>query len=112
MYPVFLRLDGRRVLVVGAGPVAARRVEGLLAAGARVTVVAPDAVAELRDRVEVSWQQRGFDPGDLVGVWLVQACAPTHVNAEVVRAAETAGVWCVDAAAAGASPAVATAGVP
>ncbi len=105
MYPVFLRLDGRRVLVVGAGPVAARRVEGLLAAGARVTVVAPDAVAELRDRADVGWQQREFEAGDLVGVWLVQACAPTHVNAEVVRAADAAGVWCVDAAAADASPA-------
>ena len=48
-YPVVLRLSGRRVLVVGGGTVAARKVEGLLAAGAVVTVVAPTVVPELRD---------------------------------------------------------------
>ena len=48
-YPVVLRLSGKRVLVVGGGAVAARKVEGLLAAGAAVTVVAPAVVAELRD---------------------------------------------------------------
>ena len=47
-YPVVLRLSGKRVLVVGGGAVAAQ-VEGLLAAGAAVTVVAPALVVELRD---------------------------------------------------------------
>jgi siroheme synthase (precorrin-2 oxidase/ferrochelatase) len=41
MYPVFLKLDGRPVLVVGGGAVAAAKLEGLLAEGAKITVVAP-----------------------------------------------------------------------
>lgn len=93
VYPVFLRLAGRRVLVVGAGPVAARRVRGLLAEGADVTVVSPESVEGFPCAV----QQRTFDATDLQGVWLVQACATPEVNAEVAAAAQEAGVWCVDA---------------
>ena len=47
VFPVFLKLEGRRVLVVGAGPVAAGKVRPLVDAGARVTVVAPDVVDEI-----------------------------------------------------------------
>lgn len=94
MYPIFVRLTGRRVLVVGAGAVAARRVRGLLAQGARVTVVAPDVAPGFPCEVE----QRGFVPADVDGAWLVQACATAEVNQQVVTAAEQRGVWCVDAA--------------
>ncbi len=93
MYPVFLRLTGRRVLVVGAGAVAARRVRGLLAEGAQVTVIAP----EVADGFPCHVQQREFQPTDLQGAWLVQACATPAVNEQVARAAETAGVWCINA---------------
>lgn len=103
VYPVFLRLTGRRVLVVGAGPVAARRIDGLLAEGAQVVVVAPQGVAPMPAAVE--WRQRAFRPEDLDGVWLVQACATPEVNATVAEAAEQRGVWCVDAADAEASAA-------
>ena len=47
LYPAFLRLSGRRVLVVGGGPVAAGKIAGLLAAGAVVDVVAPDVRPEI-----------------------------------------------------------------
>lgn len=94
VYPVFLRLTGRRVLVVGAGAVAARRVARLLAEGAQVRVVALDVAADFPCPVE----QREFDPADVDGAWLVQACATPEVNAQVVAAAAERGVWCVDAA--------------
>ncbi|MEI2642785.1 MAG: uroporphyrinogen-III C-methyltransferase [Candidatus Nanopelagicales bacterium] len=91
MYPIFLRLTGRRVLVVGAGPVAARRVTGLLAEGADVTVVAPEVSEGFPSPVE----QRDFEPSDVDGVWLVQACATPEVNAVVAAAAARArGVVC------------------
>jgi uroporphyrin-III C-methyltransferase/precorrin-2 dehydrogenase/sirohydrochlorin ferrochelatase len=86
-YPAFLRLQGRSALVVGAGPVAAQKLQGLLDAGARVTVVAP-AIHPAFDRPEVERLQRGFTESDLAGRWLVVAAAPPEVNAAVARAAE------------------------
>jgi uroporphyrin-III C-methyltransferase/precorrin-2 dehydrogenase/sirohydrochlorin ferrochelatase len=93
VYPVFLRLTGRRVLVVGAGAVAARRVRGLLAEGANVTVVAPETSEDFPCEVVT----RQFRHEDLDGVWLVQACATESVNADVTAAAEQVGIWCVNA---------------
>jgi uroporphyrin-III C-methyltransferase/precorrin-2 dehydrogenase/sirohydrochlorin ferrochelatase len=87
MYPVFLKLDGRPVLVVGAGPVAAAKLEGLLAAGAKVTVVAPEIGPEF-ERVGVTRRRRAFEPHDLDGMWWVVAAAPPAVNQQVVAAAE------------------------
>ena len=87
MYPVFLKLDGRPVLVVGGGPVAAAKIEGLLAAGALVTVVAPEIRPEF-ERVGVTRRRRAFEPHDLDGMWWVVAAAPPEVNQQVVAAAE------------------------
>jgi uroporphyrin-III C-methyltransferase/precorrin-2 dehydrogenase/sirohydrochlorin ferrochelatase len=87
MYPVFLKLDGRPVLVVGGGRVAAAKLEGLLAAGARVTVVAPEIGPEF-ERVGVTRRRRAFEPHDLDGMWWVVAAAPPEVNQQVVTAAE------------------------
>jgi len=87
MYPVFLKLDGRPVLVVGGGLVAAGKLEGLLAAGAKVTVVAPEIRPEF-ERVGVSRRRRAFEPHDLDGMWWVVAAAPPEVNQQVVAAAE------------------------
>ena len=87
MYPVFLKLDGRSVLMVGGGAVAAGKLEGLLAAGAKVTVVAPDIRPEF-ERAGVMRRRRRFEPHDLDGMWWVVAAAPPEVNQEVVAAAE------------------------
>jgi uroporphyrin-III C-methyltransferase/precorrin-2 dehydrogenase/sirohydrochlorin ferrochelatase len=92
MYPAFLRLEGRRVVLVGGGKVAAGKLDGLVAAGARVTVVAPEIRPEL-ERPGVVLEQRPFEPRDLDGVWWVIAAAPPEVNRQVVAAAEARRVF-------------------
>ncbi len=96
-YPILLDVAGRRVVVVGAGRVGARRVGGLVEAGAEVHVVAPtvdDAVR--RDGVTV--HERAFDPDDLAGAWLVVACTDdAGVNAAVSDAAAARQIFCVRA---------------
>lgn len=87
LFPVFLKLAGRRVVVVGAGPVAASKIQGLLDAGADVTVVAPQIHADI-ERAPVTRVRRAFEPGDLAGAWLVVAAATPEVNREVARIAE------------------------
>lgn len=92
LYPVFLRLAGRRVVLVGGGRVAAQKLPALLAAGARVSVVAPEIRAELRaDGVEL--RERAFAPADLDGCWFVVAAAPGAINRQVAAAAEARGVF-------------------
>jgi siroheme synthase-like protein len=89
VFPIFLKLEGRRVVVVGAGPVAAGKLRALLNAGARITVVAPDVSREieaLADRLEIV--RRPFVETDLDGAWYVVAAAPPDVNRAVARAAE------------------------
>jgi siroheme synthase-like protein len=76
LYPLFLKLEGRAVLVVGGGPVAERKVASLLEAKAQVRVVAPEATPELHrlaGRGLLSWTPRAFDDADLDGAWLVVA---------------------------------------
>ena len=101
IYPTALRLLGRPVLVVGAGPVAARRTKGLLDAGARVTVVAPvacPALAELADAGLLNWEPRPYRPSDIDGVWFVQtATGDAAVDAQVAADAEAQRIWCVNA---------------
>ena len=87
MYPVFLKLTGRRVLLVGGGPVAAAKLTGLLADGAHVTVVAPEIRPELH-QPGVTIAKRAFVPADLDGAWYVVAAAPAEINKQVLEAAE------------------------
>jgi uroporphyrin-III C-methyltransferase/precorrin-2 dehydrogenase/sirohydrochlorin ferrochelatase len=87
LYPIFLRLEGRRVLLVGGGPVAVGKLVGLLAAGAEVTVVAPDVRPEM-ERPGVLIRRRRFEDADLDGVWLAVAAAPPVVNRAVLAAAD------------------------
>jgi len=94
VFPVFLKLEGRRVLVVGAGPVAAGKLRSLIDAGARVTVVAPDVVDEiaaLSGRIDIV--RRTFEDADLNGVWYVVAAAPPEVNRAVARGADARGLF-------------------
>lgn len=101
IYPTALRLLGRPVLVVGGGPVAARRAKGLLDAGAVVTVVAPDASPALQDMADaglLTWAARPYDPKDVDGVWFVQtATGDSAVDAQVSADAEAQRIWCVNA---------------
>lgn len=86
--PVFLGFEGRPAVVVGAGRVAAAKIPALLAAGADVTVVAPE-ISPLIDRSRVRVVERAFLPEDLDDAWFVTAAAPSHVNRAVNQAAET-----------------------
>jgi uroporphyrin-III C-methyltransferase/precorrin-2 dehydrogenase/sirohydrochlorin ferrochelatase len=92
LYPVFLKLEGRRVLLVGGGSVAAAKLDGLLAAGARVTVVAPEIGPALQ-RPGVVLERRPFEAGDVEGAWWVVAAAPADVNRQVQAAAEAGQVF-------------------
>jgi uroporphyrin-III C-methyltransferase/precorrin-2 dehydrogenase/sirohydrochlorin ferrochelatase len=92
MLPAFLNLVGRRVLVVGGGPVAAGKLDALLAAGAQVTVVAPEIRPEL-DRPGVALERRPFEDRDVDGAWWVVAAAPREVNRQVLAAAEARRVF-------------------
>ena len=98
LYPLYVDLSGRAVLVVGGGPVAARKVAGLLAGGARVTVVAPDICDELEalaGREEVTVERRPYAAEDVDGQWLVIAATRrADVNRAVFEQAERARVFC------------------
>jgi uroporphyrin-III C-methyltransferase/precorrin-2 dehydrogenase/sirohydrochlorin ferrochelatase len=87
MFPAFLDLTSRTVVVVGGGPVAASKIESLLLAGARVTVVAPEIRPEIA-RTDVALVRREFRDTDLDGAWWVVAAAPPAVNRQVNAAAE------------------------
>ena len=87
MFPAFLNLESRRVVVVGGGPVAASKLEALLAAGAEVTVVAPDVRPEI-ERLGVKIVRRPFEESDLDGAWWVVAAAPKDINRQVLAAAD------------------------
>lgn len=92
LHPAFLKLGGRRVLVVGGGAVAASKLRGLLDAGAAVTVVAPAWVAAVA-AADVTRVEREFRPSDLDGAWLAVAAATPAVNREVAQAAEARRVF-------------------
>ena len=99
-YPLTLDVTARRVLVVGGGPVAARRALALAAAGARVEVVAPVAVDDLTAAAEtgrLTWHQRPYAGSDLTSpgrAWLVHTATGTPADAEVAADAEAVGIWC------------------
>ncbi len=97
LFPLFLDLRNKPVLVVGAGSVAASKLQPLLAAGAVITVVAPLAVPEIAALAaagRLRWQRRRFRAFDLQGVWLVVAAtADRAVNAQVSRAATSRRVF-------------------
>jgi uroporphyrin-III C-methyltransferase/precorrin-2 dehydrogenase/sirohydrochlorin ferrochelatase len=87
LLPLFVKLAGKDVLVVGGGAMAEVRVGQLAEAGARVTVVAPEVRDEVAARAAVVLR-RPFRPEDLDGAWLAVAAATTAVNREVAAAAE------------------------
>ena len=86
LFPVFLKLTGREVVVIGGGLVATSKLRSLLDAGAEVTVVSPDVTSEIQAS-GVAIRRRPFQASDLDTAWLVVAAAPPAVNREVATAA-------------------------
>jgi siroheme synthase-like protein len=86
LLPLFVNLAGRRVLLVGGGPVAAGKLVQLIAVGADVTVVSPAVHPDI-EQSGVRIMRRPFAANDLDGAWLVVAAAPPEVNHEVAAAA-------------------------
>ena len=113
-YPLHLDLQGKRVLVVGAGAVAERRVRGLVDTGADVVVVAPIATDRIRTLAYsglLSWRERDFDYSDVVGAWLIHIATDSpDVNERAEQEARRRGIWSVRADRAGdaRTPAVVT----
>jgi len=95
---MFLKLAGRRCLVVGAGRVGESKIAGLMAAGGEVLVVAPwatDGVSAWARAQKVRWQPRGFEPKDLDGVFLtVVATSSRELDEQVYCEARRRGVLC------------------
>ncbi|MCB0896232.1 MAG: uroporphyrinogen-III C-methyltransferase [Nocardioides sp.] len=100
-YPSGLRLAGRRVLVVGGGHVAQRRVPQLIAVGADVHVVSPEVTPAIEGMVgsgEVTWHRRGFEDGDVDEAWYVIAATDDReANERVSVSAEARRIFCVRA---------------
>jgi uroporphyrin-III C-methyltransferase / precorrin-2 dehydrogenase / sirohydrochlorin ferrochelatase len=100
-YLLGLRLGGRRVVVVGGGAVATRRIPALLDAGADIVLVSPSATVSLEHLAtagRIRWTRRRYADGDCDGAWLICACtSDPAANAAVAAAAEQRRVWCVRA---------------
>jgi len=98
-YLLGLRLRGRRVLVVGGGALATRRVPALLDAGADILLVSPTVTTSLEGLAaagRIRWERRRYQPGDGTGAWLICACTRDRaVNAAVAAAAQEQRTWCV-----------------
>ncbi|MCL6668662.1 MULTISPECIES: uroporphyrinogen-III C-methyltransferase [Streptomyces] len=98
-YPVGLRLTGRKVVVLGGGQVAQRRLPALVAAGADVLLVSPEAtpsVEAMAEAGEITWERRGYAEGDLADAWYALiATSDTEANVRASAEAEAHRVWCV-----------------
>ncbi|MDF9812165.1 uroporphyrinogen-III C-methyltransferase [Streptomyces sp. SPB162] len=98
-YPVGLRLSGRRVVVLGGGTVAQRRLPALVSAGADIVLISPSAtpsVEAMADAGELRWERRPYQEGDLADAWYALiATTDTTANAAASAEAEARRVWCV-----------------
>jgi len=96
-YPANFIVAGRRCVVIGAGRIAARKIEGLLGADAQVVVIAPAAVERVQDWAAngtLVWLERSFAPADLDDAWLViTATGMPEVDRAVYEAGEARRVW-------------------
>ena len=92
LFPIFLKLTGRTVVLVGAGTVAASKLDTLTEAGAKVRVIAPVINKDIEKSCD-SIVRRPFKDEDLDGAWLVIAAATPEVNRQVAEAAEARGIF-------------------
>ncbi|MGW0562375.1 uroporphyrinogen-III C-methyltransferase [Streptomyces sp. NPDC003016] len=98
-YPVGLRLAGRRVVVIGGGQVAQRRLPALIATGADIVLVSPSAtpsVEAMAEAGEIRWERRPYAEGDLAEAWYALiASTDSAANAAASAEAERTRTWCV-----------------
>jgi len=98
LFPIFVKLRGRLVVVIGGGEIAAGKIDGLLRAGAKVRVVAPEVNAAFIEPIrsgKVEWVAREFQAPDLAGAtFVIAATSAPAVNAAVFREAEARGILC------------------
>lgn len=93
-YPIVLNLSDRLVVIVGAGPVGQRKLQGVLNAGARIRMIDP-ILPEETDNPQLEYLSRTFRAGDLQGAALVFACtSDPHINQSIAEAAENLSIWC------------------
>jgi precorrin-2 dehydrogenase/sirohydrochlorin ferrochelatase len=96
-YPVYLNLKGHRVLLVGAGAVALQKIRPLLTAGARVHVVSPAALPEIRrlaQDAKIEWSARTYKSTDMAGVRLViAATSDARLQKKIAKEAQGRGIW-------------------
>ncbi|HJZ66100.1 MAG TPA: bifunctional precorrin-2 dehydrogenase/sirohydrochlorin ferrochelatase [Candidatus Acidoferrum sp.] len=98
LFPMFVKLEGRQVVIVGGGEIAVGKLDGLLQAGAKVAVVSPavnSQVSSLVKEGKIEWREKQFAPEDLEGAFLVIAATSVpSVNESVYRAADARGLLC------------------
>src|SRR5271154_144292 len=98
LFPAFLKIAGRRCLVVGAGPVGEEKTAGLLLAGADLCVVGPEATESVREWAQqgtIRWKARKFRPSDLRGVFLVVAATSSPgLHRKIYQLARKRSVLC------------------
>ena len=98
LFPLFLKLEGRPCLVVGAGPVAESKIESLVRCGANVRVVAPQATQAVREAASngtIVWEQHPYQTSDLAGAFLVVAATSSpELHSQIFEQAQRQGVLC------------------
>ncbi|HEY1424154.1 MAG TPA: bifunctional precorrin-2 dehydrogenase/sirohydrochlorin ferrochelatase [Candidatus Acidoferrum sp.] len=98
LFPIFVKLQSRLVVVIGGGEIAFGKIDGLLRAGAKVRVIAPEVLPSFAEPIrsgKIEWLPREFQPDDLSGATLaIAATSAPGVNAAVYREAEARGILC------------------
>jgi len=98
LFPIFVKLEGRLVVVIGGGSIAQAKIPGVLTAGARVRLIAPSITPQIAGWVrfaKIDWLSKEFEAADLDGAFLViAATSASGVNESVFREAETRGILC------------------
>ena len=98
LFPMFVKLEGRCVVVVGGGEIAAGKIEGLLQAGAKVRIVSPalnSVLSYLARENKIEWREKEFESRDLEDAFLtIAATSLSSVNQSVYRVADALGILC------------------